>query len=119
MNWKRLFCFHGSIIFNRNIYGDHINHTNGKRSLWICERCGALVYQRDLVKYDYLPTEKIQLVKHRFKRFKKVTIPFLLPLEGTEPQKYMILYTNDRSAFTPDQERHTIEPYMDRRMRGK
>jgi hypothetical protein len=45
MNWlRRLFCFHlCSATFVRHIYGDEIFHSGGKRSLWRCDRCGALV----------------------------------------------------------------------------
>ena len=44
---NRLFCKH-NYKFVRNIYGDEINHLNGKRSVWVCEKCGKLEYR------DYL-----------------------------------------------------------------
>jgi len=41
--FKRFFCRHAERRFIRNIYGDEINHFGGKRSLWRCLRCGAVV----------------------------------------------------------------------------
>lgn len=40
---KRLFCKHYKVTFVRNIYGDEIISFGYKRSLWRCEKCGALV----------------------------------------------------------------------------
>lgn len=37
---KRLLCDHGDgVSFVRNIYGDEINAFNGKRSIWVCNKC--------------------------------------------------------------------------------
>lgn len=53
-NWfLRLLCRHRRRHnFIRNIYGDEINHSGGKRSLWVCHDCGHLLakdkLQRDL-----------------------------------------------------------------------
>lgn len=44
---KRMFCRH-TLAWVRNIYGDEIIGTNA-RTLWICEKCGKLVYDRDYV----------------------------------------------------------------------
>lgn len=41
--FKRLFCKHYKVTFVRNIYGDEIIEWGWKRSLWKCEKCGALV----------------------------------------------------------------------------
>jgi len=44
MNWlKRLFCKHYKVIFVRNIYGDEIIEYGYKRSIWKCDKCGAIV----------------------------------------------------------------------------
>ena len=40
---KRLFCKHYKVTFVRNIYGDEIISFGHKRSLWRCDKCGALV----------------------------------------------------------------------------
>lgn len=41
---KRLFCRHSDgTTFVRNIHGDEINMTGGKRSEWRCKRCDGLV----------------------------------------------------------------------------
>lgn len=37
---KRILCSH-EWEFERNIYGDEINATNGRRSWWRCPKCGA------------------------------------------------------------------------------
>lgn len=37
---KQLFCKH-EWVFDRNIYGDEINHVGGRRSWWYCPKCGA------------------------------------------------------------------------------
>ena len=39
---KRLLCRH-EYEFVRNIYGDEINHTGGRRSWWRCKKCGKWV----------------------------------------------------------------------------
>jgi RNase P subunit RPR2 len=39
--FKRLFCKH-DYVFVRNIHGDEINLTNGKRSIWECKKCGKI-----------------------------------------------------------------------------
>ncbi len=36
---KRLLCKH-KYVFERNIYGDEINHAGGNRSWWRCKKCG-------------------------------------------------------------------------------
>jgi hypothetical protein len=42
MNWlKRFFCAH-RYEWMRNIYGDEINISGGKRSLWGCVECGKV-----------------------------------------------------------------------------
>ena len=42
MNWlRRLFCAH-RYEWMRNIYGDEINLSGGKRSLWDCAGCNLL-----------------------------------------------------------------------------
>lgn len=40
---RRIFCRHKRLRFDQNVYGDLINYISGKRSLWICERCGCTV----------------------------------------------------------------------------
>ena len=47
--FKRLFCKHQDQTFIRNIYGDEINLTNGKRSVWRCKKCEAVVWRDSLV----------------------------------------------------------------------
>jgi len=43
---KRLFCMHrGGVAFVRNIYGDEINRSGGKRSIWVCKRCGGFIFE--------------------------------------------------------------------------
>ena len=38
---KRLLCSH-EYEFERNIYGDEINHVGGARSWWRCKKCGKM-----------------------------------------------------------------------------
>ena len=45
---KRLFCFHRSVTFERNIYGDEILAHGMKRSQWRCNACGARVFKDKL-----------------------------------------------------------------------
>jgi hypothetical protein len=49
----RLFCWlfygHRSVVWIRNIYGDEMGRTAGKRSLWRCQLCGARVYRSELI----------------------------------------------------------------------
>ena len=46
---KRLFCRHSDgTTFVRNISGDEINTTGGKRSAWRCKRCDGLVLMDEL-----------------------------------------------------------------------
>ncbi len=45
---KRMFCKH-EYEFIRNIYGDEINHLDGKRSWWRCRKCGKWVARRALM----------------------------------------------------------------------
>ena len=48
MNWlKRFFCAH-RYEWMRNIYGDEINLSGGKRSLWGCIECGKVQARDDL-----------------------------------------------------------------------
>ena len=44
---KRLFCKH-EYEFERNIYGDEINHVGGCRSWWRCRKCGKRVLDKSL-----------------------------------------------------------------------
>ena len=48
--FKRLFCKH-ALAWVRNIYGDEINLT-GCRTLWVCEKCGKYIYDRDYITKD-------------------------------------------------------------------
>ena len=52
-NIKRLFCKH-EYEFERNIYGDEINHVGGCRSWWRCKKCGKLALDQAL----YLDLER-------------------------------------------------------------
>lgn len=53
MGWiKKIFCRHTMVKFERNIYGDEINHAGGRRSLWRCERCDGLVARWYLGPHD-------------------------------------------------------------------
>lgn len=45
---RRLVCRHRDVHFVRNVYGDEINHLGGKRSVWRCQACAAIVYRADL-----------------------------------------------------------------------
>lgn len=45
---RRLFCRHRDVRFVRNIHGDEINHSGGKRSVWRCQACGAAVRRDQL-----------------------------------------------------------------------
>lgn len=49
---KSMFCDHKgwAHVFLRNIYGDEINHRNGKRSMWSCTHCGGVIYKAYLEK---------------------------------------------------------------------
>ena len=48
MSWlKRFFCAH-HYEWMRNIYGDEINLSGGKRSLWGCTACGKVQARDDL-----------------------------------------------------------------------
>ena len=48
--FKMITCKHVEVDFVRNIYGDEINFRNGNRSEFKCNRCGRIVYKKDL--YD-------------------------------------------------------------------
>ena len=39
---KRLLCNH-ELEWERNIYGDEINHMGGCRSLYVCKKCGKRI----------------------------------------------------------------------------
>jgi hypothetical protein len=43
----RRLCDHDTLLWVRNIYGDEINACGGKRSIWRCWHCGAVVYGND------------------------------------------------------------------------
>ena len=47
---SRAFCKH-ALAWMRNIHGDEINET-GCRTIWICEKCGKLKYDRDYFSRD-------------------------------------------------------------------
>ena len=48
MDWlKRLFCEH-HYEWMRNIYGDEINLSGGKRSLWGCTKCDKVQARNEL-----------------------------------------------------------------------
>jgi hypothetical protein len=44
---RRVFCRH-SLAWVRNIHGDEMTAT-GCRTVWICEKCGKYIYDRDYV----------------------------------------------------------------------
>jgi hypothetical protein len=47
MNWiKQFFCAH-RYEWARNIYGDEINACGGKRSVWLCTKCGNRQDRKD------------------------------------------------------------------------
>ena len=47
MNWiERFFCAH-RYEWSRNIYGDEINACGGKRSVWLCTKCGKCQDRKD------------------------------------------------------------------------
>jgi hypothetical protein len=48
--FKRLFCRH-TLAWVRNIHGDEINAT-GCRTVWICEKCGKYIYDKDYITRD-------------------------------------------------------------------
>ena len=48
--FKMITCKHVEVDFIRNIYGDEINFRNGNRSEFKCNRCGRIVYKKEL--YD-------------------------------------------------------------------
>lgn len=54
MSWfKRMFCEHAAIRFERNIYGDEINHVSLSRvyrSWWVCVDCGKAIARTFLFK---------------------------------------------------------------------
>lgn len=59
---RRVFCRH-SLAWVRNIYGDEINATEC-RTVWICEKCGKYIYDRDYVMKSsaikvYDPTKRL------------------------------------------------------------
>lgn len=49
--WKRMFCKH-DYKFSHNIFGDEINHVDGKRSWWKCSICGDWKAMEALTKGD-------------------------------------------------------------------
>ena len=60
---RRLFCKH-ALAWVRNIHGDEINLT-GCRTVWICEKCGKVIYDRDYITREmacvvYSPNEKLR-----------------------------------------------------------
>lgn len=48
MFFKRFTCKHTNQTFIRNIYGDEINWTGGKRSIWKCDDCGKVIFSDEL-----------------------------------------------------------------------
>ena len=50
--FKRLFCKHYKVVFVRNIWGDEIIEWGYKRSLWRCDKCGAIVPSEHLHNYE-------------------------------------------------------------------
>lgn len=46
--WRRMLCRHKQWEFVRNIYGDEINHVDGKRSFWKCRECGLVRLKDEL-----------------------------------------------------------------------
>nr|DAY12422.1 MAG TPA: adenylate kinase [Caudoviricetes sp.] len=49
---KQLICKHDEAVFVSNIYGDEINHMDGKRSRWICDCCGKILLKNHLLLFD-------------------------------------------------------------------
>jgi len=47
---RRVFCRH-ALAWVRNIHGDEINAT-ACRTVWICEKCGKYIYDRDYITKD-------------------------------------------------------------------
>ena len=45
---RSLFCRHREVRFWANLYGDEINLSGGKRSLWGCAECGKVQARDDL-----------------------------------------------------------------------
>ena len=54
---KRLFCKH-EYKFVRNIYGDEIILCGWNRSVWKCDKCGKIIYRKELCERNYQITEK-------------------------------------------------------------
>ena len=59
---RRIFCKH-ELAWVRNIQGDEIKLT-GYRTVWICEKCGKVIYDRDYITRDmacvvYSPNENL------------------------------------------------------------
>lgn len=50
--FKRLFCWHRHRVWVRNIHGDEILLSGGKRAIWKCKRCGALFHDDELYRGD-------------------------------------------------------------------
>jgi len=48
--FRQAFCKH-ALAWLRNIHGDEINLT-GRRTVWICEKCGKLKLDRDYIMRD-------------------------------------------------------------------
>jgi hypothetical protein len=46
--FKKLLCRHKNKKFVRNIYGDEINWSGGKRSIWKCADCGEIIFSEHL-----------------------------------------------------------------------
>lgn len=56
--FRSLLCRHRSVSFVQNLYGDQIIEWGWKRSVWRCDRCGALVGRADLHHPDNYTEEK-------------------------------------------------------------
>lgn len=59
---RRIFCKH-ALAWVRNIHADEIILT-GCRTVWICEKCGKVVYDRDYITRDmavkvYSPNDEV------------------------------------------------------------
>ncbi len=88
---KRLFCRHSDgVTFVRNIYGDEINTTGGKRSEWHCKRCDGLVLM------DHLNTDAPQ------RRQAKAQGMPVAPLRSAVPSPAMDdAWTNPLNPLSP------------------
>lgn len=60
------FCDH-DFEFEKNLFGDSINFHNGKRSMFICKKCGKVKFGDELVRDDngevILDKETLELIE--------------------------------------------------------